>query len=161
MDYAIVNATEEDREELLSLYKAQIGRECCPWDEEYPGEESIDWDLSRNALYVMKAEGKILAAISFEEDEDVAAFPFWDKDLEPSAELARLAVLPEWQNRGLAKAMLRFGMEELKRRGFCSVRFMVNETNAKAIRSYASFGFHVAGKCHIYEQDMFCYEKKL
>ena len=74
MDYAIVNATEEDREELLSLYKAQIGRECCPWDEEYPGEESIDWDLSRNALYVMKAEGKILAAISFEEDEDVAAF---------------------------------------------------------------------------------------
>ena len=68
MDYAIVNATEEDREELLSLYKAQIGRECCPWDEEYPGEESIDWDLSRNALYVMKAEGKILAAISFEED---------------------------------------------------------------------------------------------
>ena len=65
------------------------------------------------------------------------------------------------QNRGLAKAMLRFGMEELKRRGFCGVRFMVNKTNAKAIRSYASFGFHVAGKCHIYEQDMFCYEKKL
>ena len=67
MDYAIVNATEEDREELLSLYHVQLGRECCPWDEEYPGEESIDWDLSRNALFVMKAEGKILAAISFEE----------------------------------------------------------------------------------------------
>ena len=161
MDYAIVNATEEDREELLSLYKAQIGRECCPWDDEYPGEESIDWDLSRNALFVMKAEGQILAAISFEEDEEVDAFPFWNRGLEPSGELARLAVLPEWQNRGLAKAMLRFGMKELKRRGFCGVRFMVNKTNAKAIRSYASFGFHVAGKCHIYEQDMFCYEKKL
>ena len=161
MDYAIVNATEEDREELLSLYKAQIGRECCPWDDEYPGEESIDWDLSRNALFVMKAEGQILAAISFEEDEEVDAFPFWDRGLEPSGELARLAVLPEWQNRGLAKAMLRFGMKELKRRGFCGVRFMVNKTNAKAIRSYASFGFHVAGKCHIYEQDMFCYERKL
>ena len=161
MDYAIVNATEEDREELLSLYHVQLGRECCPWDEEYPGEESIDWDLSRNALFVMKTEGKILAAISFEEDEEVDAFPFWDRGLEPSGELARLAVLPEWQNRGLAKAMLRFGMEELKRRGFKGVRFMVNKTNAKAIRSYASFGFHVAGKCQIYEQDMFCYEKKL
>ena len=102
MDYAIVNATEEDREELLSLYHVQLGRECCPWDEEYPGEESIDWDLSRNALFVMKTEGKILAAISFEEDEEVDAFPFWDRGLEPSGELARLAVLPEWQNRGVS-----------------------------------------------------------
>ena len=161
MEYVIVPAAEKDREELLALYRAQIGREFCPWDDEYPGEESIDWDLSRNALFVMKAKGKILAAISIEEDEEVDAFSFWDRGLEPSGELARLAVLPEWQNRGLAKAMLRFSMEELKRRGFCGVRFMVNETNAKAIRSYASFGFHVAGKCHIYEQDMFCYEKKL
>ena len=161
MDYAIVNATEEDREELLSLYHVQLGRECCPWDEEYPGEESIDWDLSRNALYVMKAEGKILAAVSIEEDEEVDAFPFWDRGLEPSGELARLAVLPEWQNRGLAKAMLRFGMDELKRRGFKGVRFMVNRTNPKAIRSYAPFEFRVAGECHIYDQDMLCYEKEL
>ena len=161
MDYAIVNATEEDREELLSLYHVQLGRECCPWDEEYPGEESIDWDLSRNALFVMKAEGQILAAISFEEDEEVDAFPFWDRGLEPSGELARLAVLPEWQNSGLAKAMLRFGMDELKRRGFKGVRFMVNRTNPKAIRSYALFEFRVAGECHIYDQDMLCYEKEL
>jgi len=161
MDYAIVNATEEDREELLSLYHVQLGRECCPWDEEYPGEESIDWDLSRNALFVMKAEGQILAAISFEEDEEVDAFPFWDKDLEPFGELASLAVLPEWQNRGLANAMLRFGMDELKRRGFKGVRFMVNRMNPKAIRSYAPFEFRVAGECHIYDQDMLCYEKEL
>ena len=60
MNYAIVNATEEDREELLALYKAQIGRECCPWDEEYPGEESIDWDLSRDALYVLGSAGVFL-----------------------------------------------------------------------------------------------------
>lgn len=161
MDYAIVKATEEDRAELLALYKAQIGRECCPWDDEYPGEESIDWDLSRDALFVLKSDGKILAAVSIEEDEDVAAFPFWDKDLEPFGELARLAVLPEAQNRGLARRLLQFGMDELKRRGFKGVRFMVNRTNPKAIRSYASFGFHIAGKCHIYEQDMFCYEKEL
>ena len=161
MNYAIVKATEEDRKELLALYKAQIGRECCPWDEEYPGEESIDWDLSRDALFVLKSDGKILAAVSIEEDEDVAAFPFWDKDLEPFGELARLAVLPEAQNRGLAKIMLRFGMDELKRRGFKGVRFMVNKTNPKAIRSYAPFGFRVAGECHIYDQDMYCYEKEL
>ena len=161
MDYTIVKATEEDRAELRALYKAQIGREYCPWDEAYPGEESIDWDLSRDALFLMKSDGRILAAVSIEEDEDVDAFPFWNKDLEPFGELARLAVLPEAQNRGIARRLLRFGMDELKRRGFKGVRFMVNRTNPKAIRSYAPFGFRVAGECHIYDQDMYCYEKEL
>ncbi len=161
MDYTIVKAAEEDRAELLALYKAQIGRECCPWDDEYPGDESIDWDLSRDALYVMKADGKILAAVSIEVDEEVDTFPFWDEALAPEGELARLAVLPEAQNRGLARRLLQFGMDELRRRGFKGVRFMVNKTNPKAIRSYAPFGFRVAGECRIYDQDMYCYEKEL
>ena len=38
---------------------------------------------------------------------------------------------------------------------------MVNKQNPKAIRSYAPFGFHVAGETHIYDQDMLCYEKEL
>ncbi|MBR5642036.1 MAG: GNAT family N-acetyltransferase [Firmicutes bacterium] len=161
MEYTIVKATEEDREELLALYEALKGTEFCAWDEEYPGDESIDWDLSRDALYVLKENGKIKAAISIEVDEEVDAFPFWDKELEPFGELARLGVLPEEQNRGLARVMIRFGMDELKRRGFKGVRFMVNKQNPKAIRSYAVFGFHVAGETNIYDQDMLCYEKEL
>lgn len=161
MEYSIVKATEEDREELLALYRAQIGREYCPWDEEYPGDESITWDLSRDALFVLKEDGRILAAVSIEVDEDVDDFPFWDKELEPFGELARLGVLPDAQNRGLARVLLQFGMDELKRRGFRGVRFMVNRTNPKAIRSYAPFGFHVAGETRIYDQDMLCYEKEL
>lgn len=35
-------ATEKDRDDVLALYRAQIGREFCPWD----------YDLSRNALNV-------------------------------------------------------------------------------------------------------------
>ena len=52
--YDIVMAIEEDREEILSLYKAQIGRAFCPWDEEYPSNETIDGDFSREALYLRK-----------------------------------------------------------------------------------------------------------
>ena len=62
MEYEIVNATEADREEVLSLYKSQIGREFCPWDEDYPSNETIDWDFERDALFVLKSEGKIKAA---------------------------------------------------------------------------------------------------
>lgn len=43
---AIVQAEEKDKEEILRLYKTQLGREFCPWDETYPGEKEIEFDLS-------------------------------------------------------------------------------------------------------------------
>ncbi|MBR5760885.1 MAG: GNAT family N-acetyltransferase, partial [Lachnospiraceae bacterium] len=57
-------ATAADKAEVLALYKIQLGREFCPWNEYYPGEEEIDYDLSRDSLVVMREDGKIIAAIS-------------------------------------------------------------------------------------------------
>ena len=159
--YDIIVATEEDRDEILSLYKAQIGREFCPWDEEYPSIESIDGDFSREALFVLKMDGEIKAAISIEEDEEVDLLACWDKKLAPAGELARLAVLPNEQNKGLGRIMLKFGMDELKKRGFKSIHLLVNKYNTKAIGCYSVFGFRVVGECYMYEQDFLCYEKEL
>ena len=157
----IVMAAKQDKDEILKLYKAQFGREFCPWTEGYPSEETIDMDLSRDALFVMKEDDRIVAAISLEEDEDVDRLECWDKDLSPAGEPARLAVLPEMQNRGLARQMLQHVMKILKERGFQSIRFLVNKHNKKAIASYAVFGFSIVGECHMYEQDFLCYEKAL
>lgn len=161
MDYEIVPATEGDRAEILSLYKAQIGRENCPWTEEYPSNESIDFDLKRNALFVLKADGKIKAAISLEEDEDVDNLTCWDRSLAPEGEVARVAVLPEAQNKGLGRIMMQYAMDELKRRGYNGIHILVNKHNIKAIRCYEVFGFNTVGECHMYEQDFLCYERKL
>lgn len=159
--YQILPATEADKSEILALYQAQLGRDFCAWDEGYPSAETIDWDLSRNALFVLKMNGCITAAVSIEEDEAVDLLPCWDKSLAPKGELARLAVLPGAQNQGLGRVMVQFGMNELKRRGFRGIHFLVNKQNAKAIRCYAVFGFHVVGECHMYEQDFWCYEREL
>ena len=161
MEYQIVSAKEEDRAEILSLYRKQLGRPFCPWDEEYPSDFTIDDDLARDALFVLKAEGRIVAAISIEEDEDKAQLPCWSRELDPEGELARLAVLPDEQNKGIGRIMLGFALEELKRRGFRGVRFLVDKDNSKAIRSYAVFGFRVVGECRMYERDFLCYEKAL
>jgi ribosomal protein S18 acetylase RimI-like enzyme len=161
MEYEIVNATEADREEVLSLYRSQIGREFCPWDEDYPSNETIDWDFERDALFVLKSEGKIKAAISVELDDAVEELTCWDKNLAPEGELARLAVIPEEQNKGYGRIMLQFGMEELKRRGFKGIHFLVNKYNTKAIRCYEVFGFNKVGECYLYDQDYICYEKEL
>lgn len=161
MDYEIVLAKEENRAEILALYKAQIGREFCPWTDEYPSDVTIDFDLSRDALFVLKMDGRIKAAVSLEEDEDVDNLSCWDATKAPEGELARIAVDPEEQSKGLGRIMLQFGMDELKRRGFKGIHMLVNKHNKKAIRCYSVFGFDVVGECSMYDQDFLCYEKEL
>ena len=143
----IVAATEENKEEILKLYKIQLGREFCPWDDSYPGMKEIEFDLGRESLFVMidgqeinadagSKEDRIIAAISIDDDPQVERLDCW-------------------------RQMLVFGMEELARRGYKSVHFLVNKLNVKALRSYAVFGFDTVGECSLFGQPFLCYEKSL
>lgn len=158
MEYTIASACEDDREELLALYKSQVGREGCPWTDEYPSNETIDFDLSRDALYVLKTDGKIVGAISIEEDEEVNKIPYWNRELEPEAEFARIAVSPDMQGQGIGKILVKFLIGELKKKGFKGIHIIVNRYNPKALRLYDSFEFKNVGECSMYNQDFFCYE---
>ncbi len=157
----IEKAKVEDKNEILSLYKAQLGREYCPWNEHYPSEEEIDFDLSRDALLIMRSEGKIIAAISIDDDDAVNNLEYWTPELQPGGELSRLAVSPECQGKGIAKEMINAGLEELKKRGFKSLHFLVNRNNLKACKCYAAYPFNKVGECELYEQPMLCYEMEL
>ena len=83
----IEQATAKDKDEILKLYRAQLGREFCPWNEYYPSMVEIDFDLSRDALFVMRQEGKIVAAISIDDDDNVNNLEFWTADLQPGESL--------------------------------------------------------------------------
>ena len=157
----IENATEADKAEILALYKIQLGREFCPWNEHYPSEEEIDFDLSRDSLIVMRENGKIIAAISIDDDEAVKSLPYWSAALQPGGEVSRLAVLPEYQNQGIARKMINAAMEILRERGFKSIHFLVNSLNTKALKSYEKLNFTKVGELEIFDQPMWCYEKKL
>ena len=162
MNDRIVRATAADTDAVLQLYREQIGRAFCFWNESYPGPETIEDDLSRNALFVMKNEdGEIIAAVSVEEDEEADRLDCWSPSLQPAGEFARLAVRPVCQNRGLARKMVSHVLGVLKERGFKSVHILVNRDNLTAIRSYAHFGFRAAGECEMYDQHFLCYEREL
>lgn len=157
-----VRAAAADKAEILALYRSLVGTEYCAWTDEYPNETEIEGDLSRNALFCMKDEnGKIAGTISIDHDEEVEKLPCWREALKPAGELSRLGVRREYQNQGLARQLLQYGMEELKRRGFKSVHFLVCKTNIKAIRSYSKLNFEVVGECSLFGEDWWCYEKAL
>lgn len=77
----IINATPEDKEELLSLYHAMIGGPC-EWSENYPDENTIAFDLKNEDLFVMKNDKEeIVATISIDHDDAVEALTCWRADL--------------------------------------------------------------------------------
>ena len=158
----IVMASAADRDEVMALYRLQKGREFCPWTEEYPAVENFEDDVAHDALFVLRTPaGRIVGAISIERDPDVDALPCWTPALQPAGEIARLAVHPDYQGRGLARRLVAFIMEELARRGCKSIHLIVNCRNVKALRSYAAFRFDTVGECDMYSQHFLCYEKAL
>lgn len=155
----IAQAAREDKEEILALYKSMLYGPA-DWNEYYPNEDTIDLDMSRNALFVMKNElGEIIAAISIDEDEEVDRLPCWSIAL--AAELSRLCVRKDMQNRGIAKQMMRYTFDVLKKEGKKGVHILVRDGHTVALSAYGKLGFKTVGECHLFDKDFICMEIKL
>lgn len=157
-----MRADQKDKTAILALYRSLVGTELCAWTNEYPGEVDIEGDLSREGLFCLKDDNEdIIGVISIDQDEAVENLPCWSEELKPAAELSRLGVRIENQNQGIARKLLQFGMDELKRRGKKAVHFLVAKRNLKAIHSYARLDFNVVGECELFGEEWWCYEKSL
>lgn len=60
-------------------------------------------------------------------------------------EISDLAVLPAYRRAGIASALLREGLRQLRESGCTSVYLEVRESNAAARALYAAFGFRPCG----------------
>lgn len=157
----ICAARQEDMQEILQLYRTMLYGPA-DWNEYYPNEETIQFDLSRDALFVMKNhEGEIIAAISIDEDEDVDKLDCWNKKLMPGAEFSRLCVRKDMQHKGIAKEMIRFIFDVMKKEGKKSVHILVKSGHEAALALYGSIGFKIVGECRFFDKDFICMEVQL
>ncbi len=154
-------AKANELDDILAFYDLVRKSDMCAWHNGYPGKEEIDYDFSRASLFVLKDEGRIIGTISIDKDEAVEGLDLWSRTLVPAAELSRLGVHPDMQNKGIARLLLKYAMEELKRRGMKGVHFLVAKSNLKAINSYKKLNFDKVGECRLFEEDWWCYEKEL
>ena len=161
-------ARREEAEEILQLYRSLIGTEYCVWTENYPTEREVEFDLSRNALFCLyeimpepDERERLIGTISIDDDPEVEALSCWSEDLTPVAELSRLGVAAEYQNRGIARILLQEAMAELKSQGYKAAHILVAKDNVKALRSYEKLHFTTAGECELFGHSYWCYEKEL
>ena len=154
-------ASDEDANKILELYHSVLDTPYCRWSMEYPLIENIEDDLSRKGLFCLKEKAEIIAAISIDEDDAVAALPCWSNNLQPSIELSRLCVRSDYQGKGLAGKMIEHMMEYCRNNNIKSIHYLVSKYNLLAQKAYSRLDFKLMGECELYEDSFYCYEKEV
>lgn len=159
---SVRKAAAEDVPHVASLWRSLVGSEGCTWDEGYPGVEEAASDVEKGELYVLCGEeGEIIGAMCAGEDEELWDYEFWDKAIKNRCCCARLGIAKKYQNMGLAKELFRAVERDVRKKGFDGIGFLVSPGNARALAAYEKLGYKSVGECSMFEQDWYCYEKKL
>lgn len=159
-DYTIKTATQSDTDEILKLYNSLINAPMCVWTENYPNIDTINFDLQRDSLFIMRNNaGELIGAISIDQDEEVAALECWSDELAPAAELSRLGVSMQYHGMGIAALLMQYGIDQIRNRGYKGVHILVEHNHERALKAYASFNYNVAGECELYGHHYICMER--
>lgn len=162
MNLFVRRGTAADVPAVTALWQSLVGSEGCTWDEEYPGKEEAEEDAVQGALYVLSTdEGEIIGAMAAGADSELWQYEFWSRDIQRHCGCARLGISKAYQNRGLAEFLFSEVEKDVLVRGYDGIGFLVSPNNPKALAVYAKMNYDKVGQCVLYEQDWFCYEKKL
>ena len=162
MDVYVRKGTADDVSAVTAIWRSLVGTEGCTWDEEYPGAEEAAEDAERGELYVLcRDNGEIIGAMAAGEEDELWEYDFWSKDIRRHCCCSRLGISAKYQNRGLAGFLFSEVEKDILERGYDGIGFLVSPQNPKALAVYHKMNYVKAGKCVHYEQDWFCYEKKL
>lgn len=134
------------------------------WNEKYPTKDYFEKDIGRGELYLGMDDEVIIGTIALTDEQE----PEYDIVPWPCKEgihliIHRLAVEPEYQNRGIAKKLMEFAEAHARESGFASLRVDTYIKNPKVQRLYERLGYVQCGTTHFPEQDgpFLCYEKSL
>lgn len=137
------------------------------WDEAYPDANIIEEDIESGHSYVIKDKGRCIAyaAINEEIEEEPPEHSQlkWSSDGRKVLFIHRLAVLPEYQGRGIAKKMLGFIEDFALKNDYSSTRLVAYGGNETALKLYENFGYKRAGQLRYphMEYPFCCYEKDI
>ena len=148
--------------EIKHLYNLVKMKTYTPWEKGYPSEELICWDIERNGLWGVFDDDKLIA-VSFagQRVEDGEENFHWKQSFKKRGTFARIAVDPDYQNKGIGTLLVKFILQELKNQGFDGVRILVGVDNVNAVKLYSKFGFENCGETERFGHSHYLLEKAL
>lgn len=159
--YAIERGQPRDAQAIYALYHSLIDMPYGTWNEEYPDFELVKEDLTRSEVFVMRDNGRLIAAIVNEDSDEFDGMAPWYGDVIRWAQLGRLGVDKAYQGKGIGRAMMRYALARAKEEGCDAARMLVGVHNLPAQRAYATLGFDVCGEAEAWGNRWLCYQKRL
>lgn len=160
MKIRLLNLNDFDK--IKDLYKDIKENTFTLWDDDYPSDELIKYDIDRKGLYGIFEDDNLIA-ISFagERCEDGEENFTWKENFKKRGTFARIGVSPKHQNQGIATKLVDFILKKLKEDSFDGVRILVGTNNQNAIRLYDKFGFVNCGQTERYGHEYYLLELRL
>lgn len=115
----------------------------------YPVRADAERALESGTLYVLEEDGQICASMILNRHQAEAyAEMDWQYPAPPEQVLVihTLTMPPEMSGKGYGTRMVRFAMEEARRRGCTVIRLDTYVGNLPAQRLYGKLGFRIAGR---------------
>ena len=161
MNIKIKKANYKNIDDIMKIYKSLIGFPGCAWNDIYPNKEIIQSDINCESMYIVYYNDLIVAVANASKDEELENLKCWNKSIENPCGLARIGVLEKYQNKGIAKELIKYIEKDVTNCGFDGIHFLVSKTNPHAKAVYDKMNYICCGECIMYDKDCYCYEKKL
>ena len=107
----------------------------------------------------MEETGTIVGCISLVPENELDELPFWG--CSRAREIARVAVAPGLQGKGIAYQMVSVLTAQASQAGVPAIHLLVSVENAPAQRLYRKCGFTFLNRCSMFDLDFFACEKLL
>ncbi|MBN4071215.1 GNAT family N-acetyltransferase [Crocinitomix catalasitica] len=164
----IVPATKDEINTIFELLRAcgqhMIDNGLFQWNEEYPTLQHVEEDFTKGTIHCYKIAGEIAAVISMDDHQSAEYKTIvWKYIKDRVFVVHRLAVLPKFQNRGIAGILMDFAEEYARSKSYESIRLDAYSANETALNIYRKRGYSYRGDIYFALRDLpfFCFEKKL
>ena len=145
-----------------SCAKHMIQNDIYQWNEYYPDRDSFVNDAENQELYVYVINSKVVACISLCVHIDEVYLPVkWKTKNDNNLYIHRLAVHPDFQQKGIGKILMDFAEKYATEKKFVSVRLDTFSVNKRNLKFYESRGYQRLERIYFPKQSEFpfyCYE---
>ena len=158
--------TSQDLDAICTLIKEAVDEMekhgIYQWDDIYPARIDFEEDIEKNTLYLAFSDEKLAAmyVISGECDGQYSNGK-WECDADTAYVLHRFCISPQFQNKGIGKAVLLHIEEQIRDMGYESVRLDTFTDNPFAQRLYLHNGYVSRGYANWRKGKFDLMEKKL
>lgn len=162
----IKRLTVSDTENALEIIKSVVSKMRAmgidQWDEQYPTIDDIEKDFAQQHAYGFFYDYKLAGYVIFNQEYDVEYNDInWLNKDDDFLVMHRLSVHADFQGKGIARQLVKFGEELAEAYNLKSLRFDAFTKNSISNSLYEKMGYKNVGQVTFRKGLFNCYEKLL